>query len=259
MTLRQDILSCSPRGFSRPLSHAEVFQEPLEQRSGAANADVILDDDGCSPKRRGGEVIIVRHPNYVSPGTFAKVEGKLRKATTGSSISGMRWHNPAGHSRTKRHNPSSYAFGPTVTELEHQRREAADAAQAKAIRKLLKRKKPKAAKPSAPATLAEKLELYARIRMHNGPQSQGPRDRPRMSCPELEKRKPRRRKQPPVSPEERAAALALLNTPITVPRVRLAPPKRRRTQAKAPAPITTDTLYSKAIAFAAINTRSAWS
>jgi hypothetical protein len=148
-----DILSCSPRGFSRALSHAETFQEPMEERSGAANADVLLDDDGCSPKRRNGEVIIVRHPNYVSPGTFAKVEGKLRKATTSSSISGMRWHNPAGHSRTKRHNPSSYALGPTVKDLEHQRREAADAAQAKAIRQLCRQHKIKRPK-STPAPVS---------------------------------------------------------------------------------------------------------
>lgn len=151
LSLHADILSCSPRGFAAPLSHAQTFQEPLEQRSGAANADIVLDDDGCSPKRnRSGEVIIIRHPNYVSPGTFGKAEGRLRKASTSSSISGMRWHNPAGHSRTKRHNPSSYATGPTVKELEHARREKSDTLQEKAIRQL--RKKYKIRRPKhAPA------------------------------------------------------------------------------------------------------------
>jgi hypothetical protein len=254
-----DILSCSPRGFASPLSHAQTFQEPLEQRSGAANADVVLDDDGCSPKRRGGEVVIIRHPNYVSPGTFGKFEGKLRKASTSSSITGMHWHNPAGHSRTKRHNPSTYAFGPTVKELEHAQRTACDELQRKALRKLCKREPARNAKPSPPASEYERLELLGRITAHNGPQSQGPRDRPRMSCPELEKRKPRRRKQPPVSPAERAAALALLNTPISIPRASFTPPKRpRRTPPQKPAPITADPLYSKLITAAATTTRSAW-
>lgn len=282
LTLRQDILSCSPRGFSRPLSHAETFQEPLEQRSGAANADVVLDDDGCSPKRRGGEVVIIRHPNYVSPGTFGKFEGKLRKASTLSSITGMHWHNPAGHSRTKRHNPSTYAFGPSVKELELAQRAACDEHQRKAIKKLCKQIKRK--KPEPPPALPtgskcdesksnknwrcfdirnrteQEWELLHRIHNHNGPQSQGPRDRPRMSCPELEKRRPRRRKQPPVSPEERAAALALLNTPISVPRASFTPPKRRRRSLPAkPVTVTADPLYSKLVTDAATTTRSAWS
>lgn len=150
MTLRADIISCSPRGFASPLSHFQTFQEPLEQRSGAANADIVLDDDGCSPKRRGGEVIIIRHPNYVSPGTFGKFEGKLRKASTRSSIAGMHWHNPAGQSRTKKHNPTPFGTSPTVKEREQAVRDHGDEHQRKAIKKLLKQHKihrPRSAPP----------------------------------------------------------------------------------------------------------------
>lgn len=89
-----------PRGFTRPLSHAEYFEQPLELASGLANADVVLSGDGCHPLTNKGEVVIVRHPRAQSPGTFGKVHGKLVKAKSQSSIKSQRWHDPHEQART---------------------------------------------------------------------------------------------------------------------------------------------------------------
>ena len=96
-----------PRGFNlftkeppRPLSHAEYFNEPFELASGLANADVVLASDGCRPLTNKGEIVLVRHPKALSPGTFGSVKGRLKKARAQSSIKSMRWHNPSEEART---------------------------------------------------------------------------------------------------------------------------------------------------------------
>ena len=96
-----------PRGFNlftkeppRPLSHAEYFEQPLELASGLANADVVLASDGVRPLTNKGEVVLVRHPRALSPGTFGKLHGKLHKAKSRSSLNGMRWCDPHEQART---------------------------------------------------------------------------------------------------------------------------------------------------------------
>lgn len=151
LSLREDILSCSPRGFSRALSHAETFQEPMELSSGLANADILLAEDGCSPQRdRSGAVIIVRHPDYVSPGTFAKIGGRLKKAGTRSALHGQRWNNPATAAKAHKHNPSVYQNLPSVKEREAALHEVMENRQRKAIKALCKRYKIKRPRTRAP-------------------------------------------------------------------------------------------------------------
>ena len=89
-----------PRGFTRPLSHSEYFEQPLELASGLANADVVLSGDGSRPLTSGGEVVIIRHPNALSPGTFGKLNGRLAKARSRSSLNSQRWHSPREEQRT---------------------------------------------------------------------------------------------------------------------------------------------------------------
>lgn len=78
-SLHKQVIQAAPRGFSRPLSHADYFTEPLELASGLAN----LDGPG-------------------KPGTYGTCRGTLRKVKDKSSLNAQRWHNPAGQSRAER-------------------------------------------------------------------------------------------------------------------------------------------------------------
>jgi hypothetical protein len=136
-----------PRGFTRPLSHSEYFEQPLELASGLANADVVLSGDGSRPLTSGGEVVIIRHPRAQTPGTFGKLRGKLVKAKSQSSIKGQRWHDPHEEARTvaaaRRRDRllggMFYKAPPKVKlrDLERQREEQADARQRENLRTYL--------------------------------------------------------------------------------------------------------------------------
>ena len=62
-SLHKQVIQAAPRGFSRPLSHADYFTEPLELASGLAN----LDGPG-------------------KPGTYGRCRGALRKVKDKSSL-----------------------------------------------------------------------------------------------------------------------------------------------------------------------------
>lgn len=219
------------RGFDRPLSHAESFTEPLEMSAGLSNANIACGADGKPEYWRGKIKKIIDNLPEFTPGTFAKVGGKLKKASAKSSIHNQRWHNPSTAGQAHKHNPSIYKYLPTVHQLEAAREEVWLVKQRKVIAKLAKKKFKEPARAKSKPT-----DLLERITAHNGTQHTGPRDRPRLSCPELARRKVRRRKQPVVTPEERAAALALLNTPIILPKpvLHTAPPEPVAVRTTAP-------------------------
>lgn len=117
------------RGFDRPLSHAESFTEPLELASGLANANIQTDENGHACYWRGKVKKIIDNLPELTPGTFAKVGGKLKKASTRSSLNNLRWNNSSTAARAHKFNPSCYRHTPTVKQMEHAATARGDAEQ----------------------------------------------------------------------------------------------------------------------------------
>ena len=95
-----EILESAPRGFSRPLSHAETITEPMELSSGLANANIATDERGRPLWKDGKVRKIIENLREFSPGTFGTVKGRLTKAKAQSSIKSQRWHHPHEEQRT---------------------------------------------------------------------------------------------------------------------------------------------------------------
>jgi hypothetical protein len=261
-----------PAHLSRPRSHGEFFEEPITYESGFHNADIVLSGDGVHAATQGGEIILVRHPNALSPGVFGKFKGRLVKARSKASIRQRRWIDPAEHARITAHeerkrrlaHPLTYRKPPpkpgkAERERLHAERERADYE--------AEQKRLAAAVPPPPPEIvcpmeADRRRVLARIAAHNAPQAQGPREAGRLRAPEAERRDAavaaacRHRKK--VTAAERAAAHALLASPIVVPTTRLRPVREK------PAPVRVqqmpdDYVTPETLAAIKANERSAWS
>jgi hypothetical protein len=261
-----------PAHLSTPRSHAEFFEEPITYESGFHNADIVLSGDGVHAATQDGEIILVRHPNALTPGVFGKFKGRLVKARSKASIRQRRWLDPAEHARITAHeerkrrlaHPLTYRKPPPKPSKDererlHAERELADY---KAERERLA-----AAMPPPPPEIvcpmqADRMSLLARIATHNAPQEQGPREAGRLRAPEAERRdaavaatcRPRKT----VTAAERAAAHAMLASTIVVPTTRLRPVREK------PAPVRVqqmpdDYVTPETLAAIRANERSAWS
>jgi hypothetical protein len=134
--LYADILRIHPELRDSPRTHHEVITEPLELSSGLANANIATDENGRPLYWRGKiKKLIDNLPEY-TPGTFASVGGKLRKAQTRSTLVQQRWHNPAGPSKVRKLNSCFLRHGPTLKQLEQRREAENDARQREALRAL---------------------------------------------------------------------------------------------------------------------------
>lgn len=233
-----------PRGFDRPLSHSEFFEKPLDYASGFHSADIRLRADGIHPQTHNGEVVIIRPDNYVSPGTFGSVRKKLVKAKSKASIRQWRWLNPHEHAKAtaaaerrrrllegiwyqpppkitvENHKGELVERAPRISDHEHAATEAGNAVQRERLKTAVAPPEPV---PEPPSTVKQ-IALLNRVLNHNGVQHTGAQDEPRLRCPEAERAEARQRRRlarqhrPPVTAAERAAALALLASEITVPR-----------------------------------------
>jgi hypothetical protein len=166
-----------PPHLSRPRCHGEFFEEPLTYESGFHNADIVLSGDGVHAATSGGQVILVRHPNALSPGIYGKFKGRLIKARSKASIRDRRWLDPAEHARITAHQERKHRLAhpltyrkpppkPSKAEREHlhTERERADYA--------AEQKRLATAVPPAPPEIvcpmeADRLTLLARIAAHN--------------------------------------------------------------------------------------------
>lgn len=130
------VIQAHPELRPVPRSHHEVITEPLELSSGLANANIQVDENGRPRYWRGEILKVIDNLPEFTPGTFASVKGRLRKARTKSTLVQHRWHDPAGPSKTRRWNPGVYQHLPSVKEMEARKESEAEKLQRANLRRL---------------------------------------------------------------------------------------------------------------------------
>ena len=89
-----------PRGFAAIPCHDEAFTGPMSYSAHLSDTNLAIKSDG-TPFYHDGKAVLL-FPQKASPGTFASRAGKLRKASTISTIKAQRWMAPEGEAHARR-------------------------------------------------------------------------------------------------------------------------------------------------------------
>lgn len=138
-SLYADIVAIHPELRDSPRTHHETITEPLEYASGLANANIATDwvnQREVVLTFQGRPKKVIDNLPELTPGTFAKVRGVLRKAKTKSTLVQHRWHDPAGQSKTRRWNSSFYQHTPSLKDVERRHESASTQEQRTAMRRI---------------------------------------------------------------------------------------------------------------------------